>query len=129
MKVPLHTYLSSHLVKQGMDRPHRAKFQRCMSPACGGKLLSSSTFCRHLAHRNAVAGPTNQLEASTGPSSSREISSPVLEHPSLIHDPSSPSGTNSSLGDDANDVEPMLDVVQGVAFIDGLLPSPCCGLP
>jgi hypothetical protein len=21
----------------------------------------------------------------------------------------------------------MLDVVQGVAFIDGLLPSPCCG--
>jgi len=75
-----------------------------------------------------VAGPTNQLEASTGPSSSREISSPVLEHPSLIHDPSSPSGTNSPLGDDANDVEPMLDVVQGVAFIDGLL-SPCCGLP
>ncbi len=50
-----------------------------------------------------------------------------MEHPSLIHDPSSPSRTNSPLGADANDFEPMLDVVQGVAFIDGLLPSSCCG--
>ncbi len=50
------------------------------------------------------------------------MSSPLLEHHSLVHEPS------SHLNFDVNDVELALEVTQeGVAFIDELLLVPCHG--
>jgi hypothetical protein len=50
------------------------------------------------------------------------MSSPLLEHHSLVYEPS------SQLRSDVNDVELALKVIQeGVAFIDELLLVPCRG--
>lgn len=50
------------------------------------------------------------------------MSSPLLEHHSLVHEPS------SHLSSNVDDVEPALEVTQeGVAFIDELFLVPCRG--
>lgn len=122
-----HVQLRFHVMKQGMECPHRHKFKRCMSHGCGGKLVPSSTFYRHLTCRKLLSSPTYQLKANTiRPSfANQKISSPLVEPSSWDHEPSSPLlstnvGTNADalgthVGTHVDDVEP----------IDRLLPTPC----
>jgi hypothetical protein len=98
-----------------------------MSHGCGGKLVPSSTFYRHLTCRKLLSSPTYQLKSNTvRPSFANQKNSSPLEEPSSWdHEPSSPLlstsvGTNADalgthVGTHVDDVEP----------IDGLLPIPC----